>query len=314
MKTSKTMNLKKHNIAMGLCGLLAAGLFTGSTGHAAPASGDKAAVKTANGIGVDVNGMRIALAHPALFHADEALGFTLQLKNLSDRDQSFVFGQGISGTMIGTMTWKIKEVKTATIWKAVANPNPGPAPGMPESMGVKTLKPGESFDAAVRVLRWGQMFGTDAEPPRTAAALPAGKYVAELAVEVRANDQGQWNGSFALKSGEFEISPQPRPVPVKVRQTREQIVALARETLIGHWKRMKELKVTPVQELDFAELQAAEMNVGESAGRGMEQGQTIYAITFLAPCQKLSGKVRFHWEFNEFGRERSMTGAQLIKE
>ncbi len=191
---------------------------------------------------------------------------------------------------------------------------------MPSWLETKTLKPGESFDAAVGVLRWGQMFGTETEPVRTAFTLPSGKYVASVAVSVRrrrtiqGRPNGNWGGNFALKSGEFEISAQPRPVPVKVRQTREQIVALARETLIGHWKRMRELKVTPVQELDLAELQAAEMKVGESAGTGMEQGQTIYAITFLAPCQKLGGKVRFHWEFNEFGRERSMTGAQLIKE
>jgi hypothetical protein len=299
---------------MGLCGLLAAGLFTGSTGHAAPASGDKAAVKTANGIGVDVNGMRIALVHPALFHADDALGFTLQLKNLTDRDQSFTFGQGISGTTIGTMTWTIREVKTATIWKAVANPNPGPAPGMPESMGVKTLKPGESFDAAVRVLRWGQMFGTDAEPPRTAAALPAGKYVAALAVDVRANDQGQWNGSFTVKSREFEVSAQPRPVPVKVRKQRGQILTLARECMVNYWEQQKDRGNAHCKALALAELQTAEVKVEESVGQGLEQGQTIYNITFLAPCPQLGGKVRFQWSFNEFGDERSMAGVQLIKE
>jgi len=268
----------------------------------------------AGAMGVEVNGMRVALVHPALFHADDALGFTLQLKNLSDRDQSFVFGQGISGTTIGTMTWKIKEVKTATIWKAVANPNPGPAPGMPESMGVKTLKPGESFDAAVRVLRWGQMFGTDAEPPRTAAALPYGKYVAELAVDVRANDQGQWNGSFTVKSREFEVSAQPRPVPVKERKKRGEILTLARERMVNYWEQQKDHGNAHCKALALADLQAAAVKVEESVGQGLEQGQTIYNITFLAPCPQLGGKVRFQWSFNEFGDERSMAGVQLIKE
>jgi hypothetical protein len=267
-----------------------------------------------------VNGMEITLEHRAMFHADDALVFTLKLKNVSDRDLSFQVVDGVGGKNIGETTWKVVDVKNATVWKAVANPNPGPMPGMPSRLETKTLKPGESYDAAVRVLRWGQMFGTETQPARTAFILPAGKYVASVSVSVNAGGEIQggrnsnWGGSFALKSGEFEVSAQPRPVPVKVRQTPEQIVALARETLLGHWKAMKERKVTPVQELDLAELQAAEVKVGESAGRGMEEGQTIYSITFLAPCQQLGGKVRFHWEFNEFGRERSMSGAQPIKE
>jgi hypothetical protein len=267
-----------------------------------------------------VHGMEITLDHRAMFHANDPLVFTLKLRNISDRDLSFLVLSGINGTSIGKMTWKVEDVKSTTIWKAVANPNPGPMPGMPERMEIRTLKPGESFDAAVGVLRWGQMFGTETEPMRTAFTLPAGKYVASVSVSVNADGQIQgrpnrnWEGAFALKSGEFEVSVQPRPVPVKVRQTREQIIARARESLAGHWKWAKEHKLTPVQELDLAELQAAEMEVAASPGKGLEQGQTIYEITFVAPFQKLGGKVRFHWGLNEFGDERSMSGAQLIKE
>jgi hypothetical protein len=269
--------------------------------------------KPANVNWIDANGMKIALDHPALFHADDALEFTLKLKNLSGRDQSFSLAQGISGTTIGMMTWKIRELKTGAIWKAVANPHPGPAPGMPERLVHKALKHGESFDAAVRVLRWGQMFATEAEPVRTAMTLPAGTYVAELAAEVGANAQGEWNGSFKVASGEFKVLAGRHPIPGKVRKDRGQILTLARERMGEYWKQQKERGNVECKALELADLKAAAVKVAESAGQGVDQGQTLYDITFLAPCKRLGGMVKFQWSFNEFGDERSMSGVQLIK-
>lgn len=289
----------------------------------APTNDQEAAGRAADVI--VVNKMEITLSHPALFYADEGLGFTLKLKNVSGSDQFFAFMQGISGTTIGTMAWTIKDVKNGTVWEVGRDPNPGPAPGAPVSMGIKTLKPGESFDAPVRVLGWGKTFcqgGTESKPKQTASKLPAGKYVASLSVEVKANDitigsdvhKGGWEGSFKVKSGEFEVSAKCRPIPEKVRKTREQIVALARERMVSYWKRLKDAGYAECKALELSDLQAAELKVEESVGQGLEQGQTIYDITFLAPCKKLGGKVKFQWSFNEFGDERSMTGVQLIKE
>ncbi len=45
--------------------------------------------------------MEITLDHPAMFHADDPLVFTLKLKNVSDRDLSFQVVGGVDGTSIG---------------------------------------------------------------------------------------------------------------------------------------------------------------------------------------------------------------------
>ena len=103
----------------------------------------------------EVNGMEITLDRPAMFLADDPLVFTLKLRNISDKELSFPVYDGIDGTRVGDLEWKIVDVKDAIIWKAVSNPNPGPMPGMPQSMQIKILKPGESFNVQVRVLRWG---------------------------------------------------------------------------------------------------------------------------------------------------------------
>lgn len=89
------------------------------------------------------------------------------------------------------------------------------------------------------------------------------------------------------------MSDKSRPIPEKVRKTREQIVALARERMVSYWKRLKDAGNADCKALELSDLQAAEFYVEESAGKGFEQGQTIYNITFLAPCKKLGGKVKF---------------------
>ena len=51
---------------------------------------------------------------------------------------------------------------------------------------------------------------------------------------------GTTKGSFTARSGEFEVSDECRPIPAKVCQTREQIVARAREAMVCYWKRLKD--------------------------------------------------------------------------
>jgi len=262
-----------------------------------------------------VNGMEVGLDHPALFYADDGLHFGLKLKNVSKNELSFVYFSGLS-TGVGRMTWQIRDVDNESIWKVGRDPNPGPAPGMPEMMSRKTLKPGESFDLSVSVLGWGKRFwqgDKESDPKQTTSKLPAGKYVASLSVEVQGNGKDDWKGSFTVRSRTFEVSADRPPVPAKVRQTREQIVALARERMVGGWKQLKDAGVAECKALELSDLQAAELKVEESVGKGLEQGQTIYNITFLAPCKKLGGKVQFAWSFDEFGRERSASGVRLIK-
>ena len=99
-----------------------------------------------------------------------------------------------------------------------------------------------------------------------------------------------------------------------MRKNRGQILTLARECMVAYWQQQKERGNADCKALELADLQAAAVKIEESAGQGLDQGQTIYDITFLARCPQLGGKVKFQWSFNEFGDERSMNGALLIKE
>lgn len=159
-----------------------------------------------------VNGMQVNLVSPASFPAGAALVFTLKLKNVSERELSFQVVDGIGGKNIGSMKWELKDVKNDVTWQAVANPNPGPEPGMPMSMEIKTLKPGESLDIPVRVLRWGQMFATQTQPVRQVAALPAGTYVASVTLDVASGvsvagkPATNWKGHATLRSARFDVT------------------------------------------------------------------------------------------------------------
>jgi len=303
-------------IAGVMAGVVAVGAGTGLVIHEVAAGEAAAKDKTAGAPKpLVVKGMEVTIAHKAVFYANDGLSVKLKLRNVSKKNLTVVFtrGGGIGGTRIGRMTWEVKDAGTGKVWKTGRDPRPGERPGAPVMMGRRTLKPGEAFELTSSVLGWDRRFWQgkeESKPARTAKRLPAGKYVISLTVNIAGKGVDEWRADFTVKTGQFEVSAENRPEPKPGRKNRKELVALARQKMISNWKNLRERGNANCKALARSHLQAAEVTVKEHD----RPDRKTWEITFLAPCKKLGGKIRFSWTLDEFGREHSSSGVSLVRD